>query len=564
VPARIGLTPAQFNALFPFHFAFDATGTLVSAGQVLARICPAMAPGQPVAAVASIDRPAVPFTIDAVRAVEHTLVILHLKVPAVTLRGEFLVDDDRGLALFVGSPWITHIDEATSLGLSLSDFASHDSLSEFLLLFKTQQLALADAEALADRLLTQRAELRVANLRLATQERRLREQNDELLRAGRLKDEFLSGMSHELRTPLNAVIGMSESLKEGTYGDLSDDQTGAVSLIESSGQHLLSLINDILDLSRIEADRFDLEVADTDVHAVCRAAMAMVRSLAHKKHITLQLAIDPEAESVRADERRLKQVLVNLLSNAVKFTHDGGAVRLTVTGEEAAGRLLFAVADTGIGIAADDLPRLFQPFSQLDSALNRRHTGTGLGLALTKRMVELHGGFIDVASVPGQGSTFSVVLPWTPQAATVNASPEREPMAHGIDAAASPSRHLLLVDDNPGNQQVLADFLRARGFEVQQATSAEEGLAAARTRRPALVLMDVQMPAVDGLEATRQLRADPDLRSLPVVALTSLAMKGDRERCLAAGMDDYLSKPVKLTELLATIERLLGAPRVAA
>jgi len=370
-------------------------------------------------------------------------------------------------------------------------------------------------------------------------------------------------MSHELRTPLNAVIGMSESLKEGTYGDLSDDQTGAVSLIESSGQHLLSLINDILDLSRIEADKFDLEVGDTDVHGVCRAAMALVRSLAHKKHITLQLSIDPEAESVRADERRLKQVLVNLLTNAVKFTHDGGSARLTVTAEAAAERLVFAVSDTGIGIAAADLPRLFQPFSQLDSALNRRHTGTGLGLALTKRMVELHGGFVDVVSTPGQGSTFSVVLPWTPAVSrVVPTAPDAPELPAGVAPAGA--RRLLLVDDNPGNQRVVADFLRARGFDVEQATSADEALAAARARRPLVVLMDVQMPTVDGLTATRQLRADPELCTLPVIALTSLAMKGDRERCLEAGMDDYLSKPVKLTELLATIERRLATPRAAA
>jgi signal transduction histidine kinase/CheY-like chemotaxis protein len=563
VPARLGLTPAQFNALFPFHFAFDASGTVVSAGQALARICPAMAPGQSVAAAAAIERPHVPFEIEALRTIEHALVILTLKAPVATLRGEFLIDDDRGLALFVGSPWVTHIDEATSLGLSLSDFASHDSLSEFLLLFKTQQLALADAEALADRLLTQRAELRVANLRLESQERRLRDQNEALLRAGRLKDEFLSGMSHELRTPLNAVIGMSESLKEGTYGDLTDDQTGAVSLIESSGQHLLSLINDILDLSRIEADKFELERSDAGVRGMCQAAMAMVRSAAQKKRIDLDLAIDPAAATVHGDERRLKQVLVNLLSNAVKFTHDGGHVRLAVTAEPDAGRLVFAVSDTGIGIAADDLPRLFQPFSQLDSALNRRHTGTGLGLALTKRMVELHGGFVDVVSTPDQGSTFSVMLPWTPaQAAPAEPVTDARSAPHG--GAREAARRLLLVDDNPANQQVIADFLRAKGFDVEQATSAEDGLVAARARRPLLVLMDVHMPMVDGLEATRQLRADPELRSLPVIALTSLAMKGDRERCLEAGMDDYLSKPVKLTELLATIERRLTAPRAAA
>ena len=564
MPARIGLTPGQFNALFPFHFAFDASGTVISAGQALARICPAMAPGQPVAAAATMERPHVPFDIEALRAIEHALVVLTLKAPVATLRGEFLIDDDRGLALFVGSPWVTHIDEATELGLSLSDFASRDSLSEFLLLFKTQQLALSDAEAVADRLLTQRAELRLANLRLESQERRLRDQNDALLRAGRLKDEFLSGMSHELRTPLNAVIGMSESLKEGTYGDLSDDQAGAVSLIESSGQHLLSLINDILDLSRIEADKFDLEIADTDVHAVCRAAMGLVRSVALKKRIALQLSVDPEAEIVRADQRRLKQVLVNLLSNAVKFTHDGGSVRLTVTAEAAAGRLVFAVADTGIGIAAEDLPRLFQPFSQLDSALNRRHTGTGLGLALSKRMAELHGGFVDVVSTPGVGSTFSVMLPWTPEPAEAVAPPAHEPVPVPRSGAVAGSRRLLLVDDNPGNQRVLADFLRARGFDVEQATSAAEGLDAARARRPVLVLMDVQMPTVDGLAATRLMRQDPELRTLPIVALTSLAMKGDRERCLEAGMDDYLSKPVKLTELLATIERMLATPRAAA
>jgi len=562
----IGLSPAQFQEVFPFHIAFDRAGRLVSAGRALARISPRLTPGCVLADVVSIERPHVPFDLDALGA-SHTLFILRLHEPEATLRGQMIVDREAGTGLFLGSPWLTRIEEATALGLSLSDFPSHDAVGEFLLLFQTQQLALADAEGLADRLLTQRAELRLANQRLADQERRLTEKNEALSRAARLKDEFLSSMSHELRTPLNAVIGMSESLIEGTYGDLDDEQCRALGLIESSGRHLLELINDILDLSRIEADRLELDLTDVDVTAVCRAAMAMVGPAAQKKDLTLRTMLDGAVSRVCADERRLTQILVNLLSNAVKFTPEGGAVTLSVTGQPRRGVLELAVADTGIGIASEDLSRLFQRFSQLDSSLARKHNGTGLGLVLTKRMAMLHGGDVAVESTPGRGSTFTVTLPWASgtsaaSAPVVRPSSETALMRAPSDDASA--RHLLIVDDNPGNLRVVADFLRARGYRVELAASAAEGIATARATRPALILMDVQMPATDGLEATRQIRQDPALAGTPVVALTSLAMKGDRERCLAAGMDDYISKPVKLTELLATIEQRLAGRVVAA
>jgi CheY-like chemotaxis protein len=229
--------------------------------------------------------------------------------------------------------------------------------------------------------------------------------------------------------------------------------------------------------------------------------------------------------------------------------------------------LELAVTDTGIGIAAEDLPRLFQRFSQLDSSLARKHNGTGLGLVLTKRMAMLHGGDVAVESTAGRGSTFTVTLPWTAGARTaapvpMAASPAGMP-APEAPAAEAAAHHLLIVDDNPGNLRVVADFLRARGYRVDLAASASEGIEMARATRPALILMDVQMPTTDGFEATRLIRQDPALAGTAIIALTSLAMKGDRERCLLAGMDDYISKPVKLTELLATIEARMGAPVLA-
>ncbi len=564
-PGAIGLPPEQFQEVFPFHVAFDRHGRLVSAGQALSRISPRLTPGCQLSDVMTIERPRVPFDVDALGD-SHALFIIRLHEPAATLRGQMIVDREAGTGLFLGSPWLTRIEDATALGLSLSDFPSHDAVGEFLLLFQTQQLALADAEALADRLLTQRAELRVANQRLADQERRLTEKNAALSKAARLKDEFLSSMSHELRTPLNAVIGMSESLIEGTYGDLDEEQCRALGLIESSGRHLLELINDILDLSRIEADRLELDFGDVDVTAVCRTAVAMVAPAAQKKDLTLRTMLDGAVSRAWADERRLTQILVNLLSNAVKFTPDGGAVTLSVTGHARRGVLELAVADTGVGITAEDLPRLFQRFSQLDSSLARKHNGTGLGLVLTKRMAQLHGGDVTVESTPGRGSTFTVTLPWTADARVASPRSAAPEAAHTPAGAPGDTagHHLLIVDDNPGNLRVVADFLRARGYRVDLAASAAEGIATARATRPALILMDVQMPATDGLEATRQIRQDPALAATPVVALTSLAMKGDRERCLAAGMDDYISKPVKLTELLATIEQRLAARAVAA
>ncbi|MEI7644634.1 MAG: ATP-binding protein [Chloroflexales bacterium] len=252
-------------------------------------------------------------------------------------------------------------------------------------------------------------------------EETLRRANAELARAARTKDEFLANMSHELRTPLNAVLGLSEALQEQVYGPLNVRQHESLSVIESSGRHLLTLINDILDLSKVEAGRLDLQVEFISVADVCQSSLVFVKGMAIKKSIKLAFLLNDQMAEAAVDPKRMKQMLVNLLSNAVKFTPDKGQVSLDVIADAVAGVIRFNVQDTGIGIAPDDKARLFQPFMQLDSSLNRQHEGTGLGLALVRRLAELHGGSVTVESTPGQGSCFTISLPYHPlQALDVN------------------------------------------------------------------------------------------------------------------------------------------------
>ncbi len=242
----------------------------------------------------------------------------------------------------------------------------------------------------------------------------LRRVNSELERAMRMKDEFLASMSHELRTPLNSILGFAEALQELIYGSLNERQMRALENIASSGRHLLALINDILDLSKTEAGKLELQLEPCSLDEICQTSLALVKGLAHKRHQSLAFSIIPTQISLQADMRRLKQVLINLLSNAIKFTPEGGAIGLDVQLKPESQTIYLSVWDHGIGISAADLPKLFQPFVQLDSSLTRQHTGTGLGLSLVQRLVALHGGFIEVTSTLGEGSRFTVVLPWRP------------------------------------------------------------------------------------------------------------------------------------------------------
>ncbi len=409
-------------------------------------------------------------------------------------------------------------------------------------------------------LLTQRVDERTSELSRA---------NAELSRAVRTKDEFLANMSHELRTPLNAILGLTESLQEYVYGPINERQGQALKTVETSGRHLLDLINDILDVAKIEAGKMELCLDTVTLEHVCLASMQFVKQQAQKKHMNVSFENQTSIESIHADIRRLKQVLVNLLSNAVKFTPDEGAIGLRLHSSAEGDVLHMTIWDTGIGIAQEQMGRLFQSFVQLDSSLSREHVGTGLGLALVARLTEMHGGSISVESVPGQGSAFTVSLPvlqesmvndGDPVGDVARASQRREPVA---DGSASPSSRplILLAEDNEANIDLYSEYLRSKGYRIIVARNGEEAIARAQEEHPALILMDIQMPRMNGLQAMHHIRNQAKTTSIPMIALTALAMPGDHERCLEAGANDYLSKPVNLSYLLRTIEQhIAGAP----
>jgi PAS domain S-box-containing protein len=409
-----------------------------------------------------------------------------------------------------------------------------------------------ERSSLAERVAKRTAELSVANAELA--------------KAARLKDEFLANMSHELRTPLNAIFAFTESMQEGIYGPLTPKQEYALGTIAESGRHLLALINDILDLSKIEANKLDLSLDTMDVAEVCRASLAFIKQPASQKRISVTQALDSQVETIQGDERRIKQILVNLLSNAVKFTPAGRCIGLEVAGDVEEQVVHFTVWDTGIGIPAEQVPRLFQPFVQLDSSLARQYEGTGLGLALVRRLTEAHGGSITLASEVGQGSRFTVSLPWCP------IQEPGSPAGAGDPAAAPPPGTpgsmqgnqkpgtALVAEDNESNLVTLVDYLTYQGYRVIPARNGQEAIERALEHRPEVILMDCQMPSMDGLEATKRIRALPELAGTCIIALTALAMPGDRERCLAAGANAYLSKPISLKRLRATIAAQRSSP----
>lgn len=407
----------------------------------------------------------------------------------------------------------------------------------------------------------------------------LQRTNAELERATRLKDEFLANMSHELRTPLNAVLGMAEGLQEEVFGPLTERQRRSLNTIERSGTHLLSLINDILDLSKIEAGHLELDFAPITISLLIDSSLTFVKQQAHKKQLRLETQIPAGLPDLWGDERRLRQVLINLLTNAVKFTPEGGRITISAAytprtpddranyrelihpqGDPATtvGILSLAVADTGIGISPKNAKKLFQPFVQVDSSLNRQHEGTGLGLALVKRITELHGGQVELTSEVGSGSCFTIQLPIMAIASNNAAAAN---LTASIDAPTTTTSDaaplILLAEDNAANINTTTAYLTAKGYYLMVAKNGIEAVNLAQTNHPDLILMDIQMPQLDGLEAIRRIRQIPALANVPILAVTALAMEGDRDRCLAAGANEYICKPIRLKQLSHLIHTLL-------
>jgi len=407
-------------------------------------------------------------------------------------------------------------------------------------------------------------------------EQTLYQKNVELEASSRMKSEFLANMSHELRTPLNAIIGFSEVLRDGLLGDLTDQQRGFIGNIFSSGNHLLSLINDILDLSKVEAGTMTLDLESVEVSSLLMNSLSIVRGKAATRHIRLQIEGAQDLGSFQADARKVKQIAYNLLSNAVKFTVEGGSVTLRASrvpradvgqlSGEAATRtfplaesaftefLKITVTDTGIGISPEGLEHLFKPFSQIDSGLARKYEGTGLGLAMVKLLAELHGGTIAVESSVGEGSCFTAWLPFR--------APE-EGVVTSIKVPATPfveagPRTALVVEDDLKAADLIRLQLETAGFKVLHATSAEMALALAVQQPLSLITLDVLLPTTDGWDLLAQIKQIPSLGRIPVVVISIVA---DRHKGFELGAADVMQKPISRQQLYTSLVGLGLVPQ---
>lgn len=393
-------------------------------------------------------------------------------------------------------------------------------------------------------------------------EETLRIANAELERAMRMKDEFLATMSHELRTPLTGILGLSEALQMETYGNLTERQLKTIKNIEESGRHLLALINDVLDLSKIEAGKLVLDINRANLQNICQASLQPTKGMAHHKKQRVNYSLPADPIFLNVDSRRIKQVLVNLLSNAIKFTHENGDLGLIVELDDIRQQVAMTVWDNGIGIKEEHISNLFKPFTQIDGSLAREYSGTGLGLALVRKLVELHHGSVSVESTPSEGSRFTITLPWVPEPpiTPISLTSDGEQSISTMPSGEPTGPMILIADDNKVLLDMMGDFLEMKQYRTVRVQSGRELLEKIESVKPDAILMDIQMPGMDGLEAIDRVRSHPNasIASTPIIAVTALAMSSDRKRCLEAGANEYLSKPIKLKYLAEILSQMTG------
>ncbi len=369
--------------------------------------------------------------------------------------------------------------------------------------------------------------------------------------ANKAKSEFLANMSHELRTPLNAIIGFSEVLRDKLCGDLNEDQTEFVTDIHSSGQHLLQMINDILDLSKVESGKLELKYEEFELGKAVEAVLITLKGLANKKSLVIETAIHNPLDRLVADPTKFKQILYNLLSNAIKFTPENGTIR-TITQRKEKDSIEVKVTDTGIGIAPADYPKIFVGFSQVDSSYSRKYEGTGLGLALTKKLVEMHGGKIGFESTVGTGSVFYFTLPVNKGTRT------RKESVHLLEAPENRGT-ILVVEDDPKTSELLCVFLNKSGYQTITAFDGEEALLKARKFKPFAITLDIMLPKKDGWEVLKELKEDTEVKDIPVLVIS---LVDNKDIGFGLGATDYLNKPISRNDLLSKLSSYGFLPKL--
>lgn len=454
---------------------------------------------------------------------------------------------DGGSRLFHGGPFrsllvVPLVRENTAIGFIAIRWQNVHPFSD-------RQIKLIETFA-------QQAVIAIENMRLFNE---IGEKSQQLELANQHKSRFLANMSHELRTPLNAIINVSEVLMRDAHILGRDDEIEPLGRVIRSGRHLLELINDVLDLAKIEAGKMELRSELFPVGSLVEEVARTVRPLAEKNSNRVVVDFGSGLGNLWADATRVHQALLNLASNASKFTMQG-TITMTATRQVENGSdwITISVADTGIGMTSDQIAKLFEEFSQADGSIAQRFGGTGLGLAISRRFCRMMGGDITAASKPGVGSRFTIRLPATRGASEGirDAATNQETLV--LSPARRAGKRILYVEDNEDNVFVLRSRLHEAGFSVLVAADGEQGIAMAAAERPDLVLMDLSLPVLDGWEATRRLKRSPETKEIPVIALTSHAMKGEQEKAIAAGCDDFDTKPVEILRLLAKIDAMLA------
>ena len=391
------------------------------------------------------------------------------------------------------------------------------------------------------------AVIAIANVSLFDE---IQDKSRQLEQASQHKSQFLANMSHELRTPLNAIIGYSEILQEDAVDLGQDNLVADLKKIESAGRHLLGLINDILDLSKIEAGKMDIYLEDVEIVPLLEEVRSIIVPMAEKNANVLEYRLADNLGSMHTDRTKLKQSLLNLFSNGSKFTQNGRLTLNVQRFETDKPMVSFAISDTGIGMTEEQLGRLFQAFNQADASTTKKYGGTGLGLAITRNFCQLLGGNVTVTSKPGEGSTFTIVLPDSPVAPAPAKATDAPPLSVEVDSAPT----VLVVDDDPTARELLSANLKGAGYRLLQASSGDEALSLARSTRPDAITLDVMMPKPDGWDVLSALKADADLRDIPVVIVTMLS---DRGIGLSLGAVEVLTKPVERAQLTALIHNLV-------
>ena len=481
--------------------------------------------------------------------------------------------DTHGRALFGRRP-VTYVMDKDPLIVEgdrlISDLSRHILTDRNAALFDgfiiTQDGAYAGVGTGVALMKTLHTESEERNRKLVALAEQLGRARLEAMSANQAKSEFLATMSHEIRTPLNGVLGVAQLLEES---GLTDEQARLAGTIRSSGEILLRLLNDVLDLSKIEAGKTELEISEFDVDELVQTAANLWRARAEEKGLRFKVSLGGDsAPRLSGDPVRIKQILFNLIGNAIKFTHEGSVevVLRTLNIGPARTVLSARVADTGCGVPEHAQDKLFSAFTQADGATSRRYGGTGLGLTISKRLVELMGGTIGFESTPGKGSVFYFEAPLhrVAERASPPAAPAVEPTAAEFQAAQGDQPKILVAEDNPINQEVIRGFLKLRGWTCKTAPDGAAAVDAVKREGFDLILMDVQMPGMDGFEATAEIRALPaPACETPILALTANAMRGDDKRCRAAGMDGYAAKPIDKRAFFSEVDRLLSEARPA-